>query len=97
MEAFIIYGYKLTEEEVIGLPADVPETWVDKGWLIRSDNSNNWYFVQDVIHTDEQVDLEIMPEDFLSGSTYEDFEQYNKRRQEFYKFFQANNLNFLWF
>ena len=94
MEAFIIYGYKLTEEEVVSLPADVPETWVEQGWLIKSDNSNNWYFVQDVIHTDEQVDLEIMPEDFLSGSTYEDFEQYNKRRQDFYKFFSSKQPKF---
>ena len=94
MEALIIYGCKLTEKEVVSLPADVPETWVEKGWLIGSDNSTNWYFVQDVIHTDEQVDLEIMPEDFLSGSTYEDFEQYNKRRQEFYKFFSSKQPKF---
>ena len=89
MEAFIIYGYKLTEEEVISLPADVPETWVDKGWLIGSDNSNNWYFVQDAVNTDEQFDLEIEPEELFSGSTPEEFEQFNKRRQEFYKFFSS--------
>ena len=94
MEAFIIYGYKLTEEEVIGLPADVPETWVDKGWLIGSDNSNNWYFVQDVVNTDEQVDLEIMPEEFFSSSTYEYFEQRNKRCREFYKFFSSKQPKF---
>ena len=42
----------------------------------------------------KEVDLEIMPEDFLSGSTYEDFEQYNKRRQEFYKFFSSKQPKF---
>ena len=94
MEAFIIYGYKLTEEEVIGLPADIPETWVDKGWLIGSDNSNSWYFVQDVVNTDEQFDLEIMPEEFFSGSTHEEFEQFNRRRQEFYKFFSSKQPKF---
>ena len=82
MEAFIIYGYKLTEEEVIGLPADIPETWVDKGWLIGSDNSNSWYFVQDVVNTDEQFDLEIEPEELFSGSTPEEFEQFNKMNVE---------------
>ena len=86
MEAFIIYGYKLTEKEVVSLPADVPETWVEKGWLIGSDTSTNWYFVQDVINTDERIDLEIMPEKFFSGSNYEEFEQ---RHQEFYKFFSS--------
>ena len=94
MEAFIIYGYKLTEEEVIGLPADVPETWVEKDWLIGSDNSNNWYFVQDVVNTDEQLDLEIMPEEFFSGSTHEEFEPFNQRRQEFYKFFSSKQPKF---
>ena len=94
MEALIIYGYKFTNKEVAGLPVDVLETWIDNGWLIGSDNSNNWYFVQDVVNTDEQFDLEIMPEDFLNGSTYEDFEQYNKRRQEFYKFFSSKKLKF---
>lgn len=94
MEAFIIYGYKLTEKEVISLPADVPETWVDKGWLIGSDNSNNWYFVQDVVHIDESVDLEIMPEEFFSGSLNEEFEQCNKRREEFYKFFSSKEPKF---
>ena len=94
MEAFIIYGYKLTEEEVIGLPADVPETWVEQGWLIKSDNSNNWYFVQDVVSTDEQLDLEIEPEELFSGSTPEEFEQFNKRRQEFYKFFSSRQPKF---
>ena len=94
MEAFIIYGYKLTEKEVVSLPADVPETWVEKGWLIGSDTSTNWYFIQDADNTDGQVDLEIMPEEFFSGSTYEDFEQYNKRRQEFYKFFSSKQPKF---
>ena len=94
MEALIIYGYKLTEEEVVSLPADVPETWVEKGWLIGSDNSNNWYFAQDVINTDEQLDLEIMPENFFSRSTHEEFEQFNKRRQEFYKFFSSKQPKF---
>lgn len=94
MEAFIIYGYKLTEKEVISLPADVPETWVEKGWLIGSDISTNWYFVQDVINTDERIDLEIMPEEFFSGSTHEEFEQLNKRRQEFYKFFSSKQPKF---
>ena len=89
MEAFIIYGYKLTEREVVSLPADVPETWVEKGWLIGSDTSTNQYFAQDVINTDERIDLEIMPEEFFSGSTHEEFEQFNKRRQEFYKFFSS--------
>lgn len=86
MEAFIIYGYKLTEKEIVSLPADVPETWVEKGWLIGSDISTNWYFVQDVINTDERIDLEIMPEKFFSGLNYEEFEQ---RHQEFYKFFSS--------
>lgn len=94
MEAFIIYGYKLTEKEVVSLPADVPETWVEKGWLIGSDISTNWYFVQDVINTDERIDLEIMPEEFFSGSTHEEFEQLNKRRQEFYKFFSSKQPKF---
>ena len=94
MEALIIYGYKLTEEEVVNLPADVPETWVEKGWLIGSDNSNNWYFAQDVVNTDEQLDLEIMPENFFSCSTHEEFEQFNKRRQEFYKFFSSKQPKF---
>ena len=94
MEAFIIYGYKLTEKEVVSLPADVPETWVEKGWLIGSDTSTNWYFVQDVIDTDERIDSEIMPENFFSGSTHEEFEQLNKRRQEFYKFFSSKQPTF---
>lgn len=94
MEAFIIYGYKLTEKEVVSLPADVPETWVEQGWLIGSDNSNNWYFVQEDVSTDERVDLEIMPENFFSGSTHEEFEQLNKRRQEFYKFFSSKQPTF---
>lgn len=94
MEAFIIYGYKLTEKEVVSLPADVPKTWVEKGWLIGSDISTNWYFVQDVINTDERIDLEIMPEEFFSGPTHEEFEQLNKRRQEFYKFFSSKQPKF---
>ena len=94
MEAFIIYGYKLTEEEVVSLPVNVPETWVERGWLIGSDNSNNWYFVQDAVNTNEQIDLEIMPEEFFSGSTHEEFEQSNKRRQEFYKFFSSKQPKF---
>lgn len=94
MEAFIIYGYKLTEKEVVSLPADVPEIWVEKGWLIGSDISTNWYFVQDVINTDERIDLEIMPEEFFSGSTNEELGQLNKRRQEFYKFFSSKQPKF---
>lgn len=94
MEAFIIYGYKLTEKEVVSLPADVPETWVEKGWLIGSDISTNWYFVQDAINTDERIDLEIMLEEFFSDPTHEEFEQLNKRRQEFYKFFSSKQPKF---
>ena len=94
MEAFIIYGYKLTEKEIVSLPADVPETWVDREWLIGSDNSTDWYFVQDAIHADESVDLAILPEEFFSGSLNKDFEQYNKRREEFYKFFSSKQPKF---
>lgn len=94
MEAFIIYGYKLTEKEVISLPADVPETWVDKGWLIGSDNSNNWYFVLQVIGTDDNYDLAILPEDFFGTPTEEDIRQLNERRRDFYMFFSSRQPKF---
>ena len=31
MEALIIYGYKLTNKEVAGLPVGVLEAWIDNG------------------------------------------------------------------
>lgn len=94
MKAFIIYGYKLTEKEVISLPAGVPETWVEQGWLIGSDNSEDWYFVQDVVSTDERIDLEIKPEDFFSGPTKEEFEQLQMRLREYHEFFSSKQLNY---
>lgn len=95
MEAFIIYGYKLTEKEVVSLPVDVLETWVEKGWLIGSDTSTNWYFARQVINTDERIDLEIKPENFFSPSTNrEEFEQQNMKFRAFYKFFSGKQLNY---
>lgn len=64
MEALIIDGYKLTKKEVVGLPKGVPEDWINKKWLIGSDNCNDGYFALQVIGTDESFDLAILPEDF---------------------------------
>ena len=89
MEALIIYGYKFTNKEVAGLPVDVLEAWIDNGWLIGSDNSNDWYFGR-VIGTDEWTDLEIEPEDFFNRSTKEYFEQL----QEHFEFFSSKQCNY---
>lgn len=89
MEALIIYGYKLTNREVAGLPVGVLEAWIDNGWLIGSDNSNDWYFGR-VIGTDEWTDLEIEPEEFFSRPTKEYFEQL----QEHFEFFSSKQLNY---
>lgn len=94
MEALIIDGYKLTNREVIGLPKDVPEDWINKNWLIGSDKCDDWYFALQVIGTDDVFDLEIMPEDFFGTPTKEDIEQLNERRQEFYKFFSSRQPKF---
>ena len=89
MEAFIIYGYKLTNKEVAGLPVGVLEAWIDNGWLIGSDNSNDWYFGR-VIGTDERTDLEIEPEEFFSRPTKEYFEQL----QEHFELFSSKQFNY---
>ena len=89
MEALIIYGYKLTNKEVAGLPVGVLEAWIDNGWLIGSDNSNDWYFGR-VIGTDERTDLEIEPEEFFSRPTKEYFEQL----QEHFELFSSKQFNY---
>lgn len=94
MEAFIIYGYNLTNREVIGLPKGVPEDWINKNWLIGSDNCDDWYFALQVIGADDAFDLVIFPEDFFGTPTKEDIEQLNERRREFYKFFSSRQLKF---
>ncbi len=90
MEALIIDGYKLTKKEVVRLPADVSETWVDKGWLIESDTCDDWYFALQVIGTDDLFDLAILPQDFFGTPTKEKSE----RRQDFYKFFSSKQPKF---
>lgn len=82
------------KKEVVSLPVDVPETWVDRSWLIGSDNCDDWYFALQIIGTDDSFDLTILPEDFFSIPTKEDIEQLNERRREFYKFFSSKQLNF---
>lgn len=90
MEALIIDGYVLTNKEVIGLPKGVPEDWINKNWLIGSDNCDDWYFALSVIGTDDSFDLAILPQDFFCTSTEEE----SKRRQEFYKFFWSKQPKF---
>lgn len=76
-------------------------SWTNKavlawGWVLTPEEiatlSDEVY--EEWLDNEWLISSEASDEEFFSGSTHEEFDQFNKRRQEFYKFFSSKQPKF---